>query len=89
MITIKKFDLTEPTTVFLDVPVGSRILKAGFDPIDERLCFWCLVDEDVKMFRKITVSAILSGEPIDATALTYLDTVRVNTLVFHLFYFYN
>ena len=89
MITIYKYCLTQPTTEFLDLPVGARLLRGGWCPIEGRLCFWALVDTDCALKRKVTVKAVLTGEETDAQVMTYLDTVRVDALVFHLFYFYN
>lgn len=89
MITVYKYCLTEPTTTFDNIPVSARLLRGGWCPIEERLCFWALVDTDCTMNRKVTMCAIMTGEETDVKAMTYLDTVRVNALVFHLFYYFN
>jgi hypothetical protein len=65
------------------MPVGAEILKVGIDP-NGVLCVWALVDPFETDTTPRTFEVIGTGWNFNPTGKTYLDTIFVSQLVWHI-----
>lgn len=81
---IKKYDISSVNV--LELPIGSKILKAGVQ--NSKVMVWVLETDKVKV--KYYFSIVGTGWETDDTWKrnypNYLDTVFINRFVWHVFY---
>lgn len=83
---IYKYPIKNIDDQFIDVPAGFKMLTvqkqgSGID----RLMLWALVDNDSPL-KRVKISVFGTGCSIPDDAGSYIDTVQVGPMVWHVFY---
>ena len=86
MITIYKYPIPDAINS-IDLPLGSQIMKADFDPTGQ-LCIWACVDTEADT-ENIKIWKIGTGWPLndmlEKYKVSYIDSVNEGPYVWHIF----
>lgn len=83
MKIVYKYPLKVEDEQELNLPFGAVVLSANFQ--GEALCIWALVDMDEDFVKKQIIYIHGTGHPIIEENSRFINTVFIDSLVFHVF----
>lgn len=84
MQTIYKQQLELTDKQNITIPLDSRFLSVQIQ--HGSICIWYLLNKEQKETTDLTIHIYGTGHPIEEQVGTYLDTVQMGPLVWHVFY---
>ncbi|MDV3636722.1 hypothetical protein CMU84_16335 [Elizabethkingia anophelis] len=81
-MTIHKYPLKLESKQQVDIPYPAKIIKAGVQ--DEKIFIWAICNPSFEPVTKI-IEMFGTGENMENAVRNHIDTVQINSFVWHVF----